>query len=227
MSGVCLHHRHVDSAVRGSISSGPAYTTSCGRERLVTGHRMGLGEAVINRSAQPYIPDEKDGPVNVLPTPWWRAGLIAGGLLSVGLSELGMGWPGLNSGSVCFPRPAVGDLCIGVKFPPTERMAAGGVRNRSRTETREHRLSSSLNIGRSRTPAAIRSVGGNFTPMHKITTAAAGSNTSPSFPHLPAIPRLTQSDTQEPAAISRPATRRCSTSAGPSFHRDIRLRRAD
>ena len=57
--------------------------------------------------------------------PLWRAGHPAsGGLLGVGLSNFGIGWQ-VKLALVVIPAITVVILSIGVKFPPTERMAAG------------------------------------------------------------------------------------------------------
>jgi len=55
---------------------------------------------------------------------WWPGGLVIGGLLGVGMSSLGLGWQA-KLGIILVPAAAVILLCIGLKFPPTERAAAG------------------------------------------------------------------------------------------------------
>src|SRR5262249_32559663 len=68
-------------------------------------------------------PDEKTARLNTLHA-WWPGGLIAGGLLGFGLGQMDVGWQ-TKLGLVLVPAAAVVVLCLGVKFPPTERAAAG------------------------------------------------------------------------------------------------------
>ena len=123
MSGVCFIIGTLTLMFAGSISSGPGVYNILWAGALVTGIGWGLAEAVINPLCATLYPDEKTARLNVLHA-WWPGGLIAGGLLSVGLSELNMGWQ-VKLGLVLLPAALVVVLCIGVKFPPTERMAAG------------------------------------------------------------------------------------------------------
>src|SRR5207237_9805597 len=46
------------------------------------------------------------------------------GLLGVAMSNLGIGWQ-MKLGVVMIPAAALVILCVGLKFPPTERVAAG------------------------------------------------------------------------------------------------------
>jgi fucose permease len=55
---------------------------------------------------------------------WWPGGVVIGGLLGVGFSQADLGWQAKLM--VCvLPAIVTVILCIGVKFPPTERAAAG------------------------------------------------------------------------------------------------------
>src|ERR1035438_3550970 len=80
-------------------------------------------ETVINPLTATLYPDEKTAKLNTLHA-WWPGGLIAGGLLGYGLGQAGVGWQG-KLGIVSIPAAAVIILCIGLKFPPTERAASG------------------------------------------------------------------------------------------------------
>jgi hypothetical protein len=55
---------------------------------------------------------------------WWPGGLVIGGLLGVAMSGIGLGWQA-KLFVVVLPALAVVVLSIGVRFPPTERAAAG------------------------------------------------------------------------------------------------------
>ena len=68
-------------------------------------------------------PDNKTGRLNAVHA-WWPGGLVIGGLLGVGMSHLGLGWQ-MKLGVVFLPAVALIALCAGMKFPPTERAAAG------------------------------------------------------------------------------------------------------
>lgn len=89
----------------------------------VTGVGWGLVETVINPLTATLYPEEKTARLNTLHA-WWPGGLIAGGLLGYGLGRFGVGWQG-KLALVTIPAAAVIVLCLGLKFPPTERAASG------------------------------------------------------------------------------------------------------
>jgi MFS family permease len=90
---------------------------------LITGIGWGLVETVVNPMVASLYPDEKTSKLNILHA-WWPGGLVIGGLLGVALSNLGVGWQ-VKLGIVLIPAAALVILCVGLKFPPTERVAAG------------------------------------------------------------------------------------------------------
>ncbi len=90
---------------------------------VITGIGWGLVETVINPLTAALYPDEKAAKLNILHA-WWPGGLIAGGLLGWALGKAGVGWE-VKLALVMIPAAAVIALCIGVKFPPTERAASG------------------------------------------------------------------------------------------------------
>jgi len=90
---------------------------------VVTGIGWGLVETVINPLIATLYPDEKAGKLNTLHA-WWPGGLIAGGLLGYLLGQVGVSWQA-KLALILVPATAVVVLCIGVKFPPTERAASG------------------------------------------------------------------------------------------------------
>ena len=90
---------------------------------LVTGIGWGLVETVVNPLIASLYPEEKTGKLNTLHA-WWPGGLVIGGLLGVAMSSHR---PRLAAklAVVLLPAIAVVALSLGVKFPPTERAAAG------------------------------------------------------------------------------------------------------
>jgi MFS family permease len=90
---------------------------------VIAGIGWGMVETVINPLIATLYPDSKTARLNALHA-WWPGGLVIGGLLGVGLSKLGVGWQ-VKLAMVVIPALAVVALSVGVKFPPTERMAAG------------------------------------------------------------------------------------------------------
>jgi MFS family permease len=89
---------------------------------VVTGIGWGLVETVINPLTATLYPDEKTARLNELHA-WWPGGLIAGGLLGYLLGH-SVSWQ-MKLGMILIPAVLVVVLCIGVKFPPTERAASG------------------------------------------------------------------------------------------------------
>jgi MFS family permease len=78
---------------------------------------------VVNPLTATIYPDEKTARLNVLHA-WWPGGLIAGGLLGYGLGQAGVGWQ-IKLSLILIPAIALVILCMGLKFPPTERVASG------------------------------------------------------------------------------------------------------
>ena len=89
---------------------------------LIAGIGWGLVETVINPLMATLYPDEKTAKLNAMHA-WWPGGLIIGGLLGVALGN-GTNWE-LKLALVAIPAVLVVLLAIGLKFPPTERQAAG------------------------------------------------------------------------------------------------------
>jgi len=88
----------------------------------MTGIGWGLVETVVNPLIASLYPEEKTGKLNTLHA-WWPGGLVIGGLLGVAIAA-GLGWQ-IKLAMVILPALAVVGLCIGFRFPPTERVAAG------------------------------------------------------------------------------------------------------
>jgi len=90
---------------------------------LSVGLAHGLIEAVINPLTATLYPDDKTHKLNVLHA-WWPGGIIIGGLVAVGLGKLGVGWQ-IKQAVIIIPALAYGIMALSIKFPPTERVAAG------------------------------------------------------------------------------------------------------
>lgn len=98
---------------------------------LTVGLAHGLVEAVINPLIATLYPEDKTHRLNVLHA-WWPGGLVIGGLIGVGLSEVGKQWKPtfaamwqIELAVIFIPAIIYGAMLIGTKFPPTERRAAG------------------------------------------------------------------------------------------------------
>ncbi len=111
------------SQLRGFFSHPAAIYRILWSGMLITGIGQGLVETVINPLTATVYPDEKTHKLNVLHA-WWPGGIIIGGLLGLAVGRFGLGWQA-KLGLVLIPAAAFGLMCIGTKFPPTERVAAG------------------------------------------------------------------------------------------------------
>jgi MFS family permease len=90
---------------------------------LVTGIGWGLVETVINPLTATLYPKDKTAKLNILHA-WWPGGLIIGGLLGVGIGALDLDWR-LKYAALYIPAVVFGIMCLGTRFPKTERAAAG------------------------------------------------------------------------------------------------------
>ena len=121
LSGVCFIIGTLVILFAGSLSSGAGVYNVIWFGAVITGIGWGLVETVINPLTATLYPDEKTARLNALHA-WWPAGLIAGGLLGVVMGDAG--WQ-TKLGLILLPAAAVVVLCLGMKFPPTERAASG------------------------------------------------------------------------------------------------------
>ncbi len=104
-----------------NLASGAAVYNVIWGGALLCGIGQGMVETVVNPLIATIYSDEKTAKLNALHA-WWPGGLIAGGLLGYLLTDLN--WQAkLAIGFL--PGIAVLVLCIGLKFPPTERAASG------------------------------------------------------------------------------------------------------
>jgi fucose permease len=123
LAGVCFTIGALVMMFAGSLSGGAGAYNVIWIGALVTGVGWGLVETVVNPLIASLYPEEKTGKLNTLHA-WWPGGLVIGGLLGVAMSAIGLGWQ-VKLAVVILPAIAVVALCIGVRFPPTERAAAG------------------------------------------------------------------------------------------------------
>ena len=123
MAGVCFTIGALVMMFAGSLSAGGGVYNVIWIGALVTGVGWGLVETVVNPLIASLYPEEKTGKLNSLHA-WWPGGLVIGGLLGVAMSAIGLGWQ-IKLAVVILPAVAVVALCVGVRFPPTERAAAG------------------------------------------------------------------------------------------------------
>ena len=123
LSGVCFTVGALIMMFAGSLSDGPGVYTVMWIGALVTGVGWGLVETVVNPLIASLYPEDKTAKLNTLHA-WWPGGLVIGGLLGVAMSAAGLGWQA-KLFIVILPALGVVALSLGLRFPPTERAAAG------------------------------------------------------------------------------------------------------
>ena len=104
-----------------ALAGGPAVYTWLRAGFLLSGLGWGFMECSINPLTAALYPEDKTNRLNILHA-WWPAGLIVGGLVGVALSALG--WR-VQFALVIVPALVSVALCIGTRFPRTERAALG------------------------------------------------------------------------------------------------------
>jgi fucose permease len=123
LSGICFTAGALIMMFAGSLATGSGVYTVIWVGALITGIGWGLVETVVNPLIASLYPEEKAAKLNTLHA-WWPGGLVIGGLLGVAMSGAGLGWQA-KLFVVILPALGVVALSIGVRFPPTERAAAG------------------------------------------------------------------------------------------------------
>jgi MFS family permease len=123
LSGVLFSIGMLIMMFAGSLASGPGIYTVLWISALITGIGWGMVETVVNPLVATLYPDDKTNKLNAVHA-WWPGGLVIGGLMGVGMSALGIGWQA-KLAVVIIPAAALIVVCAGMKFPPTERVAAG------------------------------------------------------------------------------------------------------
>ena len=107
----------------GRIEQGASVTWVIWSAALIIGIGWGLTETVINPLIATLYPETKTEKLNVLHA-WWPGGVILGSLAGLALAETGLNWQ-WQIALTFIPALITLSLSIGVKFPPTERAAAG------------------------------------------------------------------------------------------------------
>jgi MFS family permease len=123
LSGVCFIIGTLTILFAAAIAGGPSVYNVIWIGAVITGIGWGLVETVVNPLTATIYADEKTARLNVLHA-WWPGGLIAGGLLGYGLGHMGVGWQ-IKLAIILVPAALVVILCLGMKFPPSERVASG------------------------------------------------------------------------------------------------------
>ena len=123
LSSICFLAGTTAKIFAGNLVQGPNIYWLLYGCMIVTGIGWGLVETVINPLTVTLYPDEKTKRLNALHA-WWPGGLILGGLSSLALGELHVGWQG-RLAVVLIPALVFLAIVLGTKFPPTERKASG------------------------------------------------------------------------------------------------------
>jgi MFS family permease len=123
LAGVCLGGGSLLMVFAGSLATGTGVYGVLWTGAAIAGVGWGLVEAVVNPLIATLYPHEKAAKLNSLHA-WWPAGLAIGGVAGVGFSSLALGWQA-KLGLIALPAVGVILLSLGLKFPPTERKAAG------------------------------------------------------------------------------------------------------
>ena len=123
LSGVCFIIGTLIILFAGSLAGPSGIYTVLSAGALITGIGWGLVETVINPLTATVYSEDKTAKLNTLHA-WWPGGLIAGGLLGYGLGAMNVGWQ-MKLAAIILPAVLVIILCMGLKFPPTERAASG------------------------------------------------------------------------------------------------------
>ena len=89
---------------------------------FIMGLSQGLVEGVINPLIATIYSDNKTHKLNVLHA-WWPGGLVIGGLLAYGLTQLGVSWQ-IKLGTILLPAAVFLIMVLMQKYPPTERVAS-------------------------------------------------------------------------------------------------------
>ncbi len=106
-----------------SMGSGAGIGTLVTLGMALTGVGWGCTEASINPMTAALYPADKTHRLNVLHA-WWPAGIVVGGLASIGVGQIGLDWR-WDIALIMVPGIAFGLWTLTQKFPPTESAALG------------------------------------------------------------------------------------------------------
>ena len=121
--GVCFAAGTALSIFADQLASGQGVYRVLLAGFLLSGLGWGFMEASVNPLTAALYPDDKTNRLNIVHA-WWPAGIIAGGLIGVGVAALGVQWQ-LQYAVVIVPALACVWLCVGTPFPRTERASMG------------------------------------------------------------------------------------------------------
>ena len=120
LSGILMSLGMLTMAFAGNFASGAGVYDVLWIGAAIAGVGWGMAEGVMNPLIASLYPDQKAAKLNAAHA-WWPGGLILGGLLGVGMSNVGMGWQAKLI-LVLLPGAGVVALSLGVKFPPTDAL---------------------------------------------------------------------------------------------------------
>ena len=123
VSSLCFIVGTLTVMFAGEIASGPAVYWAVWGGMVIIGIGWGLVETVINPLTTAIYPNEKTARLNTLHA-WWPGGIIIGGLLGLALAQFGASWK-IKLACTLIPAAIFGVMSLTLKFPPTERAAAG------------------------------------------------------------------------------------------------------
>ncbi|MEO5923474.1 MAG: MFS transporter [Bryobacteraceae bacterium] len=123
LAAVCVSIGMLLMGFAGEIAIGPGIYDVLWIGAAISGIGWGLTETVINPLVASLYPDDKTAKLNSAHA-WWPGGLVIGGLLGVAMSNMQMNFQ-MKLGVVVLPAIVVLIMSLGIKYPPTERAAAG------------------------------------------------------------------------------------------------------
>ncbi len=123
LAAVCVSVGMVLMGFAGEIATGQGTYNILWIGAAISGIGWGLTETVINPLVASLYPDDKTAKLNSAHA-WWPGGLVIGGLLGVAMSNMQLSFQ-MKLGVVVLPAIVVLIMSLGVKYPPTERAAAG------------------------------------------------------------------------------------------------------
>jgi MFS family permease len=123
LCGVCFIVGPLLTVMADHIAPGAGAGNVVAIGMFLNGLGWGFSETVINPLTTSIYPNDKTHRLNVLHA-WWPAGIIVGGLLALGASQLKVGWR-IEFALLLVPAVLILALAAGTKFPKTERVSAG------------------------------------------------------------------------------------------------------
>lgn len=123
LAAVCVSVGMLLMGFAGEFATGQGIYNLLWIGAAISGIGWGLTETVINPLVASLYPDDKTAKLNSAHA-WWPGGLVVGGLLGVLMSNMQMNFQ-MKLGVVVLPAIVVLIMSLGIKYPPTERAAAG------------------------------------------------------------------------------------------------------